>query len=189
VPVAIAVAVALAAAAVLVFVAYRRRDLGTSAERATFDTLHTANLAAPPLRGGLTETSAARSARHLRALLGTPAIVLTDTERTLAWEGPGLRHRDRLLAGARRTLSLGRPVVLHADDLACGSPDCFVQAAVVVPISVEDRVVGTLAAVTSTDSATDPTSSLKSTVMRPSALSTLPVRTADLNPESSDLTV
>ena len=80
-----------------------------------------------------------------------PAIAITDTERTLAWEGPGFRHGERLLAGARQTLSDGRPVVLHADDLACGVPDCFVQAAVVVPISVEDQVVGTLAAITSTE--------------------------------------
>ncbi|MFE7509855.1 sensor histidine kinase, partial [Streptomyces sp. NPDC057540] len=30
-------------------------DLGTPVERATFHTLHTASLAAPPLRAGLTE--------------------------------------------------------------------------------------------------------------------------------------
>ncbi|HEX5495393.1 MAG TPA: histidine kinase [Mycobacteriales bacterium] len=143
---------ALAGASGWILVRLRhRRGFASPAERVTFETLHTANLAAPPLRGGLTQASAARSARHLRALLGTPAIAITDTERTLTWEGPGFRHRDRVLAGARRALTHGRPVVLHADDLACGAPDCFVQAAVVVPISVEDRVVGTLAAVTSTE--------------------------------------
>ena len=49
-------AVAIVVLLVLIALArYRRRDLGTSADRATFDTLHTASLAAPPLRQGLTE--------------------------------------------------------------------------------------------------------------------------------------
>jgi two-component system, LytTR family, sensor kinase len=69
----------------------------------------------------------------------------------LVWEGPGPRHADRILAGARRTLTSGRSVVLHHVDVGCGDPDCFVQAAVVVPVSVDDSVVGTLVAVTSTD--------------------------------------
>ncbi len=36
------------------------RHLGTPAERATYETLHTASLAAPALRAGLTEHSAER---------------------------------------------------------------------------------------------------------------------------------
>jgi two-component system LytT family sensor kinase len=46
-------------------------DLGTPVERATFHTLHTASLAAPPLRAGLTEDTARKAARRLRPLLGT----------------------------------------------------------------------------------------------------------------------
>lgn len=129
----------------------QRRGFSSPAERVTFETLHTANAAAPPLRAGLTEAAAARSARHLRALLGTPAIAVTDTERILVWEGPGPRHAERIFVGARRTLGSGRPVVLHHVDVDCGDPDCFVQAAVVVPVSVDDSVVGTLVAVTSTE--------------------------------------
>jgi two-component system LytT family sensor kinase len=34
-----------------------RQRLGTPVEHATFETLHTASLAAPPLRAGLTEES------------------------------------------------------------------------------------------------------------------------------------
>lgn len=43
--------------------------LGTPVEHATFETLHTASLAAPPLRAGLTEETARKSARRLRTLL------------------------------------------------------------------------------------------------------------------------
>jgi len=75
------------AVAFVTWSAYRHRELGTPAERATFSTLHTASLAAPPLREGLTPTGARRSARHLRTLLGTPAIALTDVSALLAWDG------------------------------------------------------------------------------------------------------
>ena len=61
----------------------RRRHLGTEADRATVRTLHTAALATPALRGGLTEVSAQRSIRHLRSLLASPAVALTDTDALL----------------------------------------------------------------------------------------------------------
>ena len=40
---------------------WRRTHLGSDADRATFRTLHTASLAAPALRAGLTRDSAERS--------------------------------------------------------------------------------------------------------------------------------
>ena len=128
-----------------------RRGFATSAARVTFETLHTASLAAPPLRLGLTETSAGKSARHLRTLLGTPAIAITDTDRLLSWEGPGEHHAAQVRAAAAGPLESGRPVVMRAGQLGCGNLECPIRAAVVVPIAVEDRIAGTLAAVTSTE--------------------------------------
>ncbi|MEC9051745.1 MAG: sensor histidine kinase, partial [Actinomycetota bacterium] len=43
---------------------WRRAHLGTDADRATFRTLHTAALASPALRAGLTTESAERAVRH-----------------------------------------------------------------------------------------------------------------------------
>ena len=63
----------------------RPGHLGSEADRATFRTMHTASLAGPPLRSGLTEAAAGKAIRHLRDLLGTPAVALTDTQRLLAW--------------------------------------------------------------------------------------------------------
>ena len=77
---------------------WRRTHLGTEADHATFRTLHTASLAAPALREGLTQTSAERSLRHLRALLGTPAAALTDTSGVLAWDGVGHHHAAEIAA-------------------------------------------------------------------------------------------
>ena len=125
----------------------RRRDFGSSADRATFETLHTASLAAPSLREGLTAAGAQRSSRHLRALLGTRAVALTDASgHTLAWDGAGARHAAQAGRHADRVLASGQPVVLQADDVACDDPYCPVRSAVVAPVVVDDTVVGALAA-------------------------------------------
>jgi two-component system LytT family sensor kinase len=123
-----------------------RRDLGTPADRATFATLHTASLAAPPLREGLTSGGAQRSARHLRTLLGTAAVAVTDGERLLAWDGVGDAHAPSATAHVAEALASGRTQVLGADRVACNDPDCPVRVAVVAPLTSEGRVVGTLTA-------------------------------------------
>ena len=149
--VALVAAVEVAALLLAFWLRRRRGSLGTPAERVTFETLHTASLAAPQLRLGLTEASAEKSARHLRALLGTPTVAVTDTTRILVWDGPGDHHAGQMLAAAVRPLSVGRPVVVGAEELVCPDPDCSVRGAVIAPIAVDERIVGTLAAVTSTE--------------------------------------
>jgi len=145
VPVVAAVAVAVAAA-VVAYLVYRHRDLGTPADRATFDTLHTASLAAPGLRGGLTRAGAERAVRHLRALLGTAAVALTDRSGVLAVDAVSHNHAAQAVAHARRTLDGGRTAVLTAREVSCGSPDCPVRSAVVAPVVDGDTVVGSLVA-------------------------------------------
>lgn len=142
---AVVLAVALAVPAVLLWWVLRgRRAFGTVEQRATYAALHSASLAAPPLRAGLTADSASRSARHLRTLLGSAAVSLTDTERLLAWEGVGEVHARTALDLAGQALASGRPAVVTG--LICGDPDCQVQAVVVAPLVLEERVVGTLGA-------------------------------------------
>jgi len=125
----------------------RRTDLGTSVDRATFATLHTASLAAPHLRDGLTPTGATRAARHLRVLLGTPAIALTAGGQTLAWDGVGAgAHAEQAGEHAMDVLERGRPLVLGPSQVACPDMTCPIQHAVVVPLVADERVVGALAA-------------------------------------------
>ncbi|GIH71060.1 sensor histidine kinase [Sphaerimonospora thailandensis] len=120
-----------------------RRDLGSGpAERATFETLHTASLAAPPLRAGLTQAGALRASRHLRELLGSPAIAITDRDELLVYDGAGEHHAGEAFGHAGATLKDGRTQVLSLD---CGSPECPIRHAVVVPLTTDDRVVGSLA--------------------------------------------
>jgi len=122
----------------------RRRHLGTEADRATFRTLHTASLASPALREGLTADSAERSSRHLRHLLGAPAIALTDTAGLLAWDGSGRHHAEQTSALAKATVEGGATRVADRGELACIVASCQVRNAVVSPLVVDDRIVGTL---------------------------------------------
>src|ERR1044072_7086040 len=89
----------------------RQRSLGgpgTPVEHATFQTLHTASLAAPPPRAGRTGETPRKSARRLRPLLGTDALCLTDHEAVLAWDGVGEHHRTEIMERLAGLLETGR---------------------------------------------------------------------------------
>ena len=77
-----------AGAVLLTWFVRSRLVLGTPEEQATYRVLHISSLATPGLRAGL-EAGAERAARHLRDLLGTPALSLTDGTSMLAWDGTG----------------------------------------------------------------------------------------------------
>jgi LytS/YehU family sensor histidine kinase len=113
---------------------------------ASFAVLHTISLASAALRTGLTEESARRAARHLRELLGVPAIAVTDTEHLLAWDGAGATHADAVVRLAAQVLTAGRPRVVAPEPLACDDPGCPVRVAVIAPLTIEGRVAGVLAA-------------------------------------------
>jgi two-component system LytT family sensor kinase len=141
----VAVALVVAGAAAGLFWLVRgRRGFGTPADRAAFATLHEASLAAPPLRDGLNPDSARRAARHLRALLGTPALAVVGDGVLLAWEGPGRRHAPAAVEHAREAMDSGRPWVVPPEIVECGDLDCPVRSAVVVPLVVDGLVVGAL---------------------------------------------
>ncbi|MFB6706088.1 sensor histidine kinase [Streptomyces sp. NPDC056333] len=128
----------------------RTSDVGTPVEHATFETLHTASLAAPPLRAGLTEESARKSARRLRSLLGTDALCLTDRDRVLVWDGEGDHHGKHVMDQVRGLLASGRDTAFHS---ACDDLDCPLRWAVAVPLTVDHRVLGSLIAYAPRESA------------------------------------
>ncbi|MFF6788142.1 histidine kinase [Streptomyces filamentosus] len=126
-------------------------DLGTPVERATFHTLHTASLAAPPLRAGLTGETAGRAVRPLRSLLGTEALCLTDGTAVLAWDGPGEAHHHAGVPGlAAATLETGRS---RSAPTGCADPGCELRWAVTAPLTGEEGVLGALVAYGSRESA------------------------------------
>ena len=131
----LALIAALAGAVVAVIRLRARRGVATAMQRATYDVLHTAALAAEPLRAGLTSSSAGKAVRHLRTLVGAVGLALSDTERCLAYDGRGSHHSDQFTAAAQRAMHTRRTVVLNGSDLPCDRMDCVVRGAVVAPLA------------------------------------------------------
>ncbi|WP_433299326.1 sensor histidine kinase [Actinoplanes sp. CA-030573] len=144
----IAVLAALAAAVVAVVRLRARRGIATAMQRATYDVLHTAALAAEPLRAGLTTATAGKAVRHLRSLVGAVGLTIDDGTRSLAFDGRGSHHGEQFTAAAKRALATHRSVVLTPADLPCDRVDCVVRGAVVSPLSGPDgRATAALVAV------------------------------------------
>ncbi len=121
-----------------------RGKLGSPGDMATYRALHIASLAAPALRGGLTAKSAARSAKHLRRLLGVQALAITDLGEVLAWDGVGERHREHALAHAGTALGTGGAVVLTSRQVREVSE--LFRCGVAAPLTSEETVIGALVA-------------------------------------------
>ena len=126
--------VGLAVVITLWWTSRTRNDFLTHEQRITFETLHTAWSAAPPLRAGLVPEAAKKSAKHLRTLLGTPALALTDETEVVAWEGDGEHHATEAMGLAADVFETGRT---RAFDITCSAPDCPVHTAVLAPLTVE----------------------------------------------------
>jgi two-component system LytT family sensor kinase len=150
--VAIAVLVlALCGAVYLITGARGRRGIATAEERATYDVLHRAGLAAEPLRAGLDVGTAAKAVRHLRALVGSTALGIGDGTRLLALDGPGDHHLTQIEAALPRVVASGRTAVLRGRDLACEQLDCPIRGAVIAPFVGGSHDGGALAALTDGD--------------------------------------
>ncbi|WP_435770282.1 sensor histidine kinase [Nocardioides sp. SYSU DS0651] len=125
---------------------WQRGHLGSEADRAAFRALHQASLASPALREGLTQDSAERAIRHLRNLLGTPAMAITDNETVLAWDGLGGHHADQATVVALLAAERGATRTVDRGQLSCETNGCPVRTGVVSPLIVDDRVLGTVQA-------------------------------------------
>lgn len=123
------------------------RELGTDAERATYNTLHAASTAGRHLRTGLNPAGAAKASRQLRTLLGCDALAIADVSGVLAWDGPAEELRPRLMELAADVLSGGRTQMFNAADLQLPARKSgSVASAVIAPIRAGSRVVGVVAA-------------------------------------------
>jgi len=127
----------------------RARRVTTSVEDAVMAVLQRMSKAAPDLREGLTQDAADKAVPHLRELLKCIAIGITDHEGTLlSWDGEANEHYQGLTPYIDKAMDgIKREYVEHGK-LACehrGS--CPMRGAVVVPLTVEGRIEGTLVVV------------------------------------------
>lgn len=102
-----------------------------------------------PLRSGLTPDAARRTCELLRPMLSGDAVSITDTEDILAYVGPGEDHHvageAMQTSAAPRAVRKGKTqVVRDRAGVGCRKPDCEVASAVVAPLRIGQRVVGTL---------------------------------------------
>ncbi len=130
-----------------------RREVTTPTERAVHAALHTASLAARPLRRGLDENSAAEAAPHLRELTGGSGLGLADASgNLLAWDGRHEALSEQFHDAAIRAIEGERRVLVTHSDLVRGPSDHHVRALIAQPLLIEDiGVVGVLGIVTSED--------------------------------------
>ena len=135
-------------AAGLLYWVRTRGTFGTDADRATYTALLTMAQASPPLRDGLSASSATAAAPHLRALLNSAAVTLTNDESVmLAWDGEAQHHAEWVAEAAFQAASTGRQQVLHHREMDCGRADCPIRAVIVSPLEVDGSVVGTFGVV------------------------------------------
>lgn len=130
-----------------------RREVTSPTERAVHTALHTASLAARPLRRGLDAESAVEAAPHLRALTGAAGLGIADGAGiVLAWSGPHGGMAEQFHDAAQRAIEGERRVLVTYADLVRGNGDHAVRALIAQPLHIEDiGVVGVLGIITTED--------------------------------------
>ena len=134
--------------AAVIFAAWRvrraPRSVGTPLAAGMQIALHAATSTLPYLRRGLTTRSAEQAAPHLRALTGAAAVALADTRAVLAIDGEGreqVRPGDLLSKLLERTRDDRIQIVAR---LISSDPTCPLRSAVLAPLTVYSKRVGTL---------------------------------------------
>ncbi|ABB32916.1 signal transduction histidine kinase, LytS [Geobacter metallireducens RCH3] len=103
----------------------------------------------PFLRGGLTEGSAAATARIIREMTDLDAVAITDEAAILAHTGAEEDHHrpglPLLTASTRSALASGEITTpLTRDDIGCTHEGCRLGSAIIVPLKKRERTVGAL---------------------------------------------
>lgn len=103
----------------------------------------------PYFRTGLNFESAQEVARIIKRYTNFDAISLTTRNEILAHVGAGSDHhvptKKMVPHLSEKAIKTGEVQIAHSEEqIGCSNPDCPLQAVVVVPLRVNDKVVGTL---------------------------------------------
>lgn len=103
----------------------------------------------PYFRTGLNFESAQEVARIIKRYTNFDAISLTTRNEILAHVGAGSDHhvptKKMVTHLSEKAIKTGEVQIAHSEEqIGCSNPDCPLQAAMVVPLRVNDKVVGTL---------------------------------------------
>lgn len=115
----------------------------------THDVLDLADNTLPYLRNGLNLKSAQAVVKIIQKYTNFSAISLTSKKQILAYVGAGSDHHvptSNLVTSlsAKSIKSNTVSIAKNRADIGCSNPNCPLEAAIVVPLSVDDEVFGTL---------------------------------------------
>ncbi|RIN61086.1 sensor histidine kinase [Staphylococcus simulans] len=115
----------------------------------THDVLQLANETLPYFREGLTEASAFKAAQIIKDLMQVQAVAITNRHDILAHVGAGSDHhvpQKAIITDLSKTvIQSGKIKEAHSrEEIGCHHPNCPLEAAIVIPLHIKDKVVGTL---------------------------------------------
>jgi len=115
----------------------------------THKALYIANQTLPFFRQGLNKESCTKAAEIILKWTGADAIAITNQQQVLAHVGAASDHH--LPSGTmateltKKVLDQGRIIIAKsAKEIQCFNPNCPLEAAIVLPLKVDDKTVGTL---------------------------------------------
>ncbi|AXY26687.1 sensor histidine kinase [Suicoccus acidiformans] len=115
----------------------------------THDVLGLTRQTLPFLREGLTMEQASQVAELIQAYTKASAVSLTNRTQILAFVGEGSDHHkpthDLITNLSKEALEKGEMQVARSRaEIGCSHPNCPLEAAIVMPLFVQEEVVGTL---------------------------------------------
>ncbi len=111
--------------------------------------LSIANETLPFLRKGLKDESASKVAQIIWKISDAIAVAITDKTTVLAFRGVGESHHEAgkpvITRATKESLQFNETSILESrEDIGCPIEGCPLQAAIVVPLTMRNKVVGTL---------------------------------------------
>ncbi|WP_105993135.1 LytS/YhcK type 5TM receptor domain-containing protein [Staphylococcus simulans] len=115
----------------------------------THEVLQIANETLPYFREGLTESSAFKAAQIIKDLMQVSAVAITNRQDILAHVGAASDHhvpqKEILTDLSKAVIQSGQIKEAHSKaEIGCHHPNCPLEAAIVIPLHIQNKVVGTL---------------------------------------------
>lgn len=115
----------------------------------TQDVLKLVNQTLPYFKEGLTESSANESAKVIKDLMKVSAVAITNKTHILAHVGVASDHHtpDKTIITdlSKAVIDTGQQKEVYSSkEIGCQHPNCPLEAAIVIPLYIQEDIVGTL---------------------------------------------
>lgn len=132
----------------MLIILFIRRDEERTRANQTNLAFHIADQTLPFFREGLNSESCKKISEILLKVTNADAVAITDTHQVLSHVGAGADHhipKGNLVTGlTKKVLESGRiSTAKNKDEIFCIHRDCPLEGAIVLPLKVKNKVVGT----------------------------------------------